>query len=371
MRRKLWLGSLSKSAANTVRENVHALKLAAESGTTPERHVIAWTRKIGERMAGKLTEWGLITERAKNPSTVKLSRLCDDYLGLDRNKSWAPSTRAKMDEAKQSLIDSLHDVTIDRITVSKAKDFAAAIYEKSAESTAGRVVKRARQFFNYAVEERILESNPFDGIKASQAIDQNRKSYIPKDHADLILTKLPDSLWRSIFVLARFAGLRIPSELLALKWTSIDWELNRITIISPKQRRHAGRYTRVIPLFDSVRTELADLREIAADGDVYVCERYRTSSTAHFRKPLISAIEKAGLEVWPKLYNNLRASCRTDLLRVHPPHVVDYWLGHDAAIGSKHYDRVTDADYKRATAPTTAPILELENESTNENTVQK
>ncbi len=238
-----------------------------------------------------------------------------------------------MVEAKKLLISTFGSKALDRLTEADAKRLSATLYDQYAESTAGRKIKRARQFFNYAVDLRILERNPFDGIKAKQAIIQKREAYISESDAELVIDKLPDQLWRTIFILSRFAGLRIPSELVVLEWSSIDWAAKRMTIISPKQRRHAHRAVRVVPLFPRVCKALEDLYSLANEGDRYVCERHRSNNSGPYRGPLLQAISKSGLTAWPKLYHNLRASCRTDLLKHYEPHVVNKWLGHDGRLG--------------------------------------
>ena len=43
-----------------------------------------------------------------------------------------------------------------------------------------------------------------------------------------------------IFALSRFAGLRCPSEHLALRWSDINWERSRMIVQSPKTEHHEG-----------------------------------------------------------------------------------------------------------------------------------
>jgi hypothetical protein len=63
---------------------------------------------------------------------------------------------------------------------------------------------------------------------------------------------------------------------------------------------------------------------------------------------LLWIIEKAKLSRWPKLFQNLRASRATELAAEFPAHVATAWLGHSTAIAGKHYWRVTEADFDRA-----------------------
>ena len=52
-----------------------------------------------------------------------------------------------------------------------------------------------------------------------------------------------------IFSLARFGGLRTPSEMLLLRWADVDWERGRLLIRSPKTEHHEGKDSRLVPIF--------------------------------------------------------------------------------------------------------------------------
>ena len=47
--------------------------------------------------------------------------------------------------------------------------------------------------------------------------------------------------WRVIFSFCRFAGLRCPSEVLALRWDYVNWATSRIRIPCIKTEHHEGR----------------------------------------------------------------------------------------------------------------------------------
>jgi hypothetical protein len=61
---------------------------------------------------------------------------------------------------------------------------------------------------------------------------------------------------------------------------------------------------------------------------------------------------KAGLQPWPRLWQNLRSSRETELSQQFPLHVVCQWIGSSQPVAAKHYLQVTDADYRRAVEPT-------------------
>mgnify|MGYP002631434738 CR=1 FL=1 len=54
-------------------------------------------------------------------------------------------------------------------------------------------------------------------------------------------------------------------------------------------------------------------------------------------------MKRAGILPWPKLFQNLRASCETDWLDAgFASHVVAKWMGHSEVIQRKHYAQVDD-----------------------------
>ena len=59
--------------------------------------------------------------------------------------------------------------------------------------------------------------------------------------------------------------------------------------------------------------------------------------TVNLRTYLEKIITKAGHEPWPRLLQNLRASCETDWVEKYPSHVVAKWLGHSPKIAAQHY----------------------------------
>jgi integrase len=165
-----------------------------------------------------------------------------------------------------------------------------------------------------------------------------------------------DPTWRTIIALARYAGLRCPSEVLSLRWQDVDWDAARIVVQSPKTEHHPGRATRTIPLFHELRPYLEEAFELAPTGAVYVVDaRYRDSANTpsgwrncNLRQQFSRIIRRAGLQPWPRLFHALRSSRETELAATFPLHVVAAWLGNTPRIALKHYLQVTTADFDRA-----------------------
>ncbi len=224
------------------------------------------------------------------------------------------------------------------------------------ENSIRRHCGRAKQFFRAALRKRLIAENPFADMRdTSVRANRERDYFITQVDAQKVLDACPDSQWRLLFALSRYGGLRCPSEHLELMWQDIDWERDRFTVRSPKTEHHEGKESRTVPIFPELRPHLeAAFNEAQSQlgrppsGTDHVITRYRDSN-ANLRTQMNRIIRRAGLEPWPKLFQNLRASRETELAEDYPMHVVCAWLGNSERIAARHYLQVTDEHFQRAT----------------------
>ena len=120
----------------------------------------------------------------------------------------------------------------------------------------------------------------------------------------------------------------------------------------------------MVPIFPELRPYLEAAKAEAKRGAEFVLtirsvERSRQNGKpANLGTRMAKIIRRAGLEPWPKLFHNLRATRQTELAAAHPEHVVCEWIGNSQAVAREHYLRVTDADFAKATAETGEPFSE-------------
>ena len=68
----------------------------------------------------------------------------------------------------------------------------------------------------------------------------------------------------------------------------------------------------------------------------------------NLRTRLLWIIKRAGLQPWPKLWQNLRSTRETELADQFPAHVSAAWIGNSVAVAVKHYLQVTEDHFKQA-----------------------
>jgi hypothetical protein len=211
-------------------------------------------------------------------------------------------------------------------------------------------------YFRAALRHRLIPSNPFADINGKVRGNPARYRFITREMTSHILDACPDLDWRLLVVLARYGGLRTPSESLSLTWQDIEWEKNRVTVHSPKTEHHEGKATRVIPLFPELRPYLEEARYRAEPGTTHVIKRYHFDAKetrtgwkqCNLRTTFGKIIRRAGLLPWPKLWQNLRSTRQTELAESFPSHVVAKWIGNSERIAEEHYLQLTDEHFERA-----------------------
>ena len=69
---------------------------------------------------------------------------------------------------------------------------------------------------------------------------------------------------------------------------------------------------------------------------------------ANLRTTFEKIIRRAGLQPWPRLFHNLRASRETELVENYPIQVVTSWLGNTPSVAMRHYLMTTDEHFAAA-----------------------
>ena len=230
-----------------------------------------------------------------------------------------------------------------------------------AEATVSKHVKRAKTMFGNAVKDRLLAENPFANVKTGSEVNRDRDYFITRGTAQTVLKGCHDSTWRLIFAFARFGGLR-RCEVLTMTWDDILWDVDRIRVNSPKTG------LRFAPLFPELKPFLNEAYEAAPTGTKRCIHRYHRLS--NLGTQLNRVIEQAGITPWPKTFQNLRATRRTELQEHYQDHVVNAWLGHSSKTAEKHYLQVTDDHWAGATTSLTGDAIDLsDGESSDPNTM--
>lgn len=136
--------------------------------------------------------------------------------------------------AKRYIYPYMGDYLPQNITTNLLQDFLGSMLDKGyALDTVKHIKYQLGQYFEYCIDEEIIEKNPAKKVrmqsherKTRNAAEQQEYKAIPEELRDRFLQALSTSiLFKPLCLTSMFAGLRI-GEVLALKWKDFD-EINK------------------------------------------------------------------------------------------------------------------------------------------------
>ena len=342
----LRLGKCSERAAQSALVGLERIIEAHRLGTTLHPDGVRWLESIGDDLHERVVRLGLGVEPRKGTATVTLGELLARF---EASAVVKQSTLTAYRQTTASLLEFLGDRTpLDTITPANADAWRKSMADSGlAAATVSKRCQNARTIFRRAVRWGLMTTSPFADLRSGPQSNPERAFYVDAETTKAVLNACPDDQWRAIVALSRFAGLRCPSEVVALRWADVNWAKGRLTVRSPKTSGHEGHAVRVVPIDPRLRPILDRLFDAAEPGAEAVVPRLRDGKV-NLRTHLYRILHHAGLKPWPRLYHNLRASCACDWTERFPAHVVANWLGHSPLIAARHYLQTRDVHFDMA-----------------------
>ncbi len=336
------LGRVAKKTAERFANNIDMLLHEHRCNLPFSREVSNWLADLDDTLYGLLAERGLIEPRVKAGT---LAAFIDTYIA---GRSDVTERRlGKLRNAKGRVLEFFGDVRLDTVTPGAADEYSRWLLSRLAPATAHKECQIAAQFFRHAYRKGFIERNPFDGVAVGKATNDDRRLFVSREVIQRVLDGCPNWQWRTVVGLARYGGLRCPSEIALLKWSDIHWDTERFTVTSPKTKRY-GKATRDVPIFPALRPFLDEAFSMAAERENWVVPMLAGDADKNLGTTFRKIIRRAGVEVWPKPFQNCRSSRQTELEQQYPTYKVCAWLGNTPTVAHKHYLTVTDEDFAMA-----------------------
>jgi len=336
---------------SALNHHVH-LHACAIAGVPIDTDLAGWVASLPAVSHAKLSSVGLVEPRADSREKHTVGHLAKMFVERSAGK---PATIPGFNQTLESLKEFFGtDTLVTAVTAEGADDWRTWVVKDKKGSgrrkkqrttednrlsppTVAKRVSVAKQVFRAAVRWGWIDKSPFDGLRPGSQANPARARYIPLKTIRDVLDACPSIEWRLIVALSRMAGLRCPSEIGSLTWDAINWEKGGLTVLAKKTEHHgADHAVRIVPICPELRVILADAFEQAEPGAILVVPSAARASV-NFRTHLERIITKAGHKPWPRLLQNLRASCETDWVERYPAHVVAPWLGHSPKVAAQHY----------------------------------
>lgn len=340
-KRKTWrLGRLDGRTASSFKFNVESMAESLNIGQKLNKSVLAWIDGLVPLHRTYLTSQGLIEAK----ESAKLGEFLD--FAMDNHyRNSAANTVRNMANVKNRLISRFGKNTdIGTITKGDIEVWKNDLFdERHSDANIASYLKKTRRFFNLAVDHEVIEKTPFKGVLIPSEVNADRVFYVGPKSIDSLLA-VCNVTWKGIVSLCRYSGMRCPSDVTSLKWSSVDFGRKRIA-----QYRQKTSRTVEIPMQPEVESALLALRDITGDTKFVFPPSIRLASSGSIYNQLKARVIKAGLTPWPRLTTNLRVSMGVDWKNAGISHsTYSVWLDHNESVQKKHYECVSDVEFDRA-----------------------
>jgi integrase len=301
----------------------------------------ALTRKQAEAL---MYEWLRQAEEGRLPEQVRSGATVADAAERwlryrkSRGAGLSPTTeRTYVSALRRRILPALGHVPIEAVTTRVIEDWIDD--QRGSGHYAPATVNKDRAILHGIFEcvprywPGIAEVNP---VKRVEPIHDPLAipAVIPLEDLALILGNCDSEDWRLFFLADAVLGLRL-GELIALRWSAIDFERGTVSVTenkpsdAPLKARKNGKAL-TTSLLPGLATEFLDLRRrsrCSGDDDLVFPNsvgRYRSQKTV--RMAWGRAQQKAG--VGPYRIKDLRSTCASLLQEVSTPMVSTIALGH-------------------------------------------
>ncbi|MFQ5592472.1 MAG: tyrosine-type recombinase/integrase [Phycisphaerae bacterium] len=335
----------------------HQLRWFGPDGTRYSEN-IGRTDKVSKRQAEKLRQAKELQLRAKpglrSPGRIPaLDRFLDTYIE-SRRAELAPGTIELHEQTARYLKAFFGESRrLDQITRYDAREFKTSLskaelnhvnkrrHTSMSHQTVDQHIRNARTIFNRALDDDLIQHNPFDRLTGGLPQAQKNWHYVSLEEFTRLLAACPNQGWCTLLALCRLAGLR-QGEALALQWRDIDWATNRLTVWAGKAKRR-----RIVPVAPELLPILRDAFEDASEGEPFV-----VAGVVHPNvwRDFQVIRKRAGITPYAKWCHTLRKNHESDWIAAgFPFHVVVEWMGHSDEVARQHYLRVNETDLLAAT----------------------
>lgn len=346
-RKTLRIGAMPKKKAENIRGHIDHLEACLFDGSAPPPQTAAWLASVGEVLRKRMEKAGLV-EREVRRIMPTVAELVDMYRDRPRWREIAERTREGYNYGFRFLASRMGNRRIDQITEAEAEDFRGFLVESKpngaglGRATANSVCNACSLLFRFGCKSRLITDNPFEGVQKC-SVSTARRAFVDAAVVYRLIAAMDNSEWRLLVALARWGGMRCPSEPKRLKWSDIDVARGRISIDSPKTGR------RELPLFPELAPFIQQRFDDAEpeDGEYVLPMTHRFTRQA-FASKVTYRLMQMGEDRWPRIFHSMRSTRQTELVERFPSHVVAGWLGNSVETANKHYLQTTEGHFAEA-----------------------
>lgn len=339
-RRRVRLSGMGQDRAGLARHHVEVLIRARKLVQPVPVMTLDWLYRSGPpNLQQALAESGVLDNRRLLGDAGRAWIL--ERIGAANHPKRVEACERLLD----SLIDALGDVELESITHEQLSEWAREI--DGAENTVTGYVRLAQQLFAWTVEQRLLSTSPAAELQGVYVASDKLVEVSAETVRQLM--EIVDPELRLFLALARWGGLRL-AEIPRLMAEDVDWAKGELSVRESK-RAKSGYSRRLIPLFDELKGPLLQLQ----GNQQLVMPALARLSQSGVTDRVERAAGQLGIKLWPRPWQNMRATRETELIRENPENIVDVckWIGNSPQVALKHYAIARSSALRRAAGEAT------------------
>lgn len=329
--------------------------VTAKGHINDDRELVNWLEKLAKdspERYGQLVKFGLAEPVARAGT---LAELVKAFI-IDGDKK-ERTIKGRKTVTNRLIAFFGGDKPVDSFTTSDALEYYQQMKETLAPSTWKRDTGRVKQVFNIAIQKGWIKENPFRYLKGGASVNPGRFHFVTLDECRAILQECTSLENRLVFVLARYGGLRIPSEIEFMEWQDFNIADGVFIVKIPKKtnkhNQEIGNFvTRKVPLFPEIAKAVSEYFDSLPEGAPSLVFPERPTGQA-LRNRFRGILRRAGVKMWEKFFQNMRSTRETELLDQFPIKEVTDWIGNSPLIALKHYLQARPEILQRARKFTT------------------
>jgi integrase len=213
-------------------------------------------------LANATKDWSGLEEFLKPKSTITFAMAAEQYMA-ERADLKPSSIRSYQDILKNYLLPRFGESELSAITETDIANFQSDLLQKVSARRVNNVSGLLRFILKACTRRKLITENPALGVRTLREKPPEIDPF-KADELTAIINALP-VIYRPFFICQAWSGAR-PNELLALKWSDINFKRDEIYIrrgrvFGKEGTPKTSSSVRVIPMFPPVRQVLLELEE--------------------------------------------------------------------------------------------------------------
>ena len=200
-RPKISLGKCTKRSCETAKTHIEALISSLNTGSVISPQTQEWIVGLTPSVRKRLEYLELIEPMVKM-ECFTVRQWCNQYIALlEKDRTTKAGTVRKLQNIAGKLRAFFPNERLDEVNKFTARAFRSYLVGTAglAENTVRRYIAMARQFFNAAIENKLITENPFRGQPVKVRANPSRFYFVTPEIAQKVLDACPDAKWRLIF----------------------------------------------------------------------------------------------------------------------------------------------------------------------------